>query len=136
MIVLVLDGMATISLVSFVAGAALSMLSSVVGTSMIAVVGLMVRAVVGSMRAVVGSMMRGFVGLMVRVVVGSKESVVGMVFSIRANLFLTWVSSARIAMISFSNVRDLAKVPLAFMSLYFCCAMMISSPTVNVKLSS
>ena len=172
MIVLVLDGMATISLVSFVAGAALSMLSSVVGSSMRAVVGLigavvdlmmiavvglmmraivgsmgavvglmmrasvgsMVRAVVGSMGAVVGSMMRGFVGLLVRVVAGSKGSVVGLVFSIRANLFLTWVSSARIAMISLSNVRDLAKVPLAFMSMYFCCAMMLSLPAVNVKL--
>jgi len=159
MIVLVLDGMATISLVSFVAGAALSMLSSVVGSimraimgligavvdlMMIAVVGLMmraamglmVRAVVGSMRAVVVSMMRGFVGLMVRVVVGSKGSVVGMVFSIRDNLFLTWVSSARIAMISPSNVRDLAKVPLAFISMYFCCAMMHRSPAVNVTLPS
>jgi hypothetical protein len=151
MIVLVLDGMATISLVSFVAGAALSMLSSVVGSSMRAVMGLigavvdlmmraamglMVRAVVGSMRAVAVLMMRGFVGLMVRVVVGSKGSVVGMVFSIRDNLFLTWVSSARIAMISPSNVRDLAKVPLAFISMYFCCAMMHRSPAVNVKLPS
>jgi hypothetical protein len=41
MIVLVLDGMAIISLVSAVAGAALSMLSSIVGSSMRAVVGLM-----------------------------------------------------------------------------------------------
>ena len=174
MIVLSLDDMATISLVSFVAGAALSILSSVVGSRMRAFVGLigavvdlimiavldlmrrailgsmgaivglvmraamvsMVRAVVGSMGAVVGSMMRELVGLMVRVVVGSKGSVVGMVFSIRVNLFLNWVSSARIAMISPSNVRDLAKVPLAFMSMYFRCAMMLSLLAVNIKLSS
>ncbi len=172
MIVLPLDGMENISVVLFVAVAALSMLSSVVGSStravmgliravvdlmMIAVVGLMMRAIVGSMGAVVGLMiraamgsmvraavgsmgavvglmMRGFGGLMVRVVVGSKGSAVGLVFSIRANLFLTWVSSACIAMISPSNVRDLAKVPLVFMSMYFRCAMILSSPAVNVKL--
>jgi hypothetical protein len=103
MIVLVLDGMAIIFLVSAVAGAALSMLSSIVGSSM--------RAVVSLIGAVVGLMMRD--------IVGSMGVVVGLVFSIRANLFLTCVSSARTAMISFSNVRDLAKVPLAFMSLYF-----------------
>jgi len=101
-----------------------------------AVIGLMMRAIVGLMEAIVGSMMRDVVGLMVRAVMGSKGSVVGLVFSIRANLFLTWVSSARIAMIYFSNVRDLAKVPLAFMSMYFRCAMMLSLPAVNVKLSS
>ncbi len=54
MIVLELDFMATISLVSFVAGAALSMLLSVVDSSM--------RAVVGLMGAVVGLMMRAIVG--------------------------------------------------------------------------
>jgi hypothetical protein len=92
MIVLVLDGMAIISLVSSVAGAALSMLSSIVGSSMRAVVGLigavvglMMRAIVGSMGAVVGLMMiavvglmmRAAVGLMVRSIVGSMGAVVG-----------------------------------------------------------
>ena len=126
MIVLVRDGLAIISLVSAVAGAALSMLASIVGSSMRAVVGLigavvglMMRDIVGSMGVVVGLIMIDVVGLMVKAVVGSKGSVVGLMFSIRANLFLTWVSSARIAMIPFSNVRDLAKVPLAFMGMYF-----------------
>ncbi len=63
MIVSVLDGMATFSLVSFVAGAALLMLSSEVGSSM--------RAVVGLIGAVVGLMMIVIVGLMMRVIVGS-----------------------------------------------------------------
>ena len=101
-----------------------------------AVVGLMMRAVMGSKGAVVGSMMRDVVGLMVREVVGSKGSVVGLVFSIRDNLFLTWVSAARIAMISLSNVRDLEKLPLAlaFMSMYFYCAMILSLSAVNVRL--
>jgi hypothetical protein len=67
--------------------------------------------------------------------VGLMGAFVGLMFSIRANLFLTLVSSACIAMIYFSNVRDLAKVPLAFMSMYFCCAMMLSSSAVNVRLS-
>ncbi len=81
-------------------------------------------------------MMRDAVGLMVRAVMGSMRSVVGLVFSIGANLFFTWVSSARITMISPSNVRDLAKVPLAFMSMYFCYAMMLSLSAVNFSLPS
>ena len=95
----------------------------------------MLSSIVGSRKRVIVGLIGTVVGLMMRDIVGLMGSVVGLVFSIIANLFLTCVSSSRIAMISFSNVRDLEKVPLAFMSLYFCCAMMISLPAVNVKLS-
>ena len=72
MILLVLDGMAVPFLVLSVAGAALSMSSSVSGLSMRAIVGSIgavlvsiVRAIVGSLGAAKGSMMRAVMELMV-----------------------------------------------------------------------
>jgi hypothetical protein len=49
---------------------------------------------------------------------------------------LTWLSSARNSMSSVLDVGDLEKVPLVFMSMYLCCAMITSSPGMSVKLPS
>ena len=78
---------------------------------------------------------RGFCGGSIEAAGSLEESwvVACVMFFIRD---LTWLSSAHNSMSSFLDVRDLEKVPLVFMSMYLCCAMITSSLGVSVKLPS